>query len=72
MVPASKLAPTDVAPSTVTVHVPVPEHAPVHPTKIEPGEAVAVSVTVVPAGSGIEQLSQSTAPVPPIGTVIEP
>jgi hypothetical protein len=31
-----------------TVHAPVPEHAPFHPTNDEPPDAAAVSVTAVP------------------------
>jgi hypothetical protein len=34
---------------TVTTHVPVPLHGPLHPTKIDPTAGVAVRVTIVPA-----------------------
>lgn len=39
---------TDVLAFIVTVHVPVPEHAPLQPWKVKFLFAVAVSVTVVP------------------------
>src|SRR3990172_4952780 len=42
------VAVTDLAASIVTVHVPVPVHAPDQPPKVEPVEAAAVSVTTVP------------------------
>ena len=36
-----------VAEFMVTLHVPIPEQAPLHPAKVEPAAAVAVSVTAV-------------------------
>ena len=44
-----KEAVTDFAASIVSVHAPVPVHAPLHPVKSELAAAVAVSVTTVPA-----------------------
>jgi hypothetical protein len=43
-----KTAFTDLAASTVTTQAPVPMHAPLQPANVEPGDAVAVSVTGVP------------------------
>jgi hypothetical protein len=42
------VAVTLLAASMVTAHVPVPLQAPLQPVKVEPGNAVAVSVTTVP------------------------
>jgi hypothetical protein len=39
---------TERAALIVTVHAPVPEQAPDQPVKREPGDADAVSVTIVP------------------------
>jgi hypothetical protein len=39
----------------VTVQLPVPEHAPLHPPKLEPEAGVAVNVTTVPEGKLSEQ-----------------
>ena len=41
----ANVAVTDLAAFMVTVHAPVPVHAPLQPVKVEPGAAVAVSVT---------------------------
>src|SRR3954468_2508689 len=65
-------APTARSASMVTSHVPVPEHAPDHPSKLEPPLADAVSVTGVPvlklaeqvAGQFIPAGNEVTAPVP--------
>jgi hypothetical protein len=43
-----KLAVTEAASFVVTVHVPVPEHAPDQPVKVDPVPGVAVRVTDVP------------------------
>jgi hypothetical protein len=45
---AAKTAVTDVLELTVTVQVPVPEHAPCQPVNTAPEPAVAVNITVVP------------------------
>ena len=44
-----KVAVTDWFEFIVTVHAPVPEHAPPQPVNVEPVAGVAVSVTCVPA-----------------------
>ncbi len=44
----AKVAVTFCAALMVTVHAPVPEHAPLQPVKEEPEAAVAVRVTNVP------------------------
>jgi hypothetical protein len=48
--PELNVAVTLVKAFSVTVHVPVPEHAPLQPAKLVPMSGVAVSVTVVPLG----------------------
>ena len=45
-----KVAVTEVADFRLTVHVPVPVHAPDQPVNVEPDLAVAVSLTDVPLG----------------------
>ena len=42
------IAPTAVSLARVRLHSPAPEHAPVHPVKVEPPLGFAVSVTDVP------------------------
>jgi hypothetical protein len=69
----SKLAVTDLAASTVTMHVPVPVHAPDQPANCDVPSGVAVRVTWVPVVKPAAQvLPQSmpdgeevTVPVPP-------
>jgi hypothetical protein len=55
----------------VTVQLPVPLHAPDHPLKIEPAEAVAWMVKVVPAGTETEQSEEQACPSGP-DTVPDP
>jgi hypothetical protein len=45
---AVNIAPTLVAAFIITMHEPVPLHAPLQPEKVEPEAAVAVSVTDAP------------------------
>jgi hypothetical protein len=47
---SAKLAVAVRAALMVTAHRPVPVHAPLHPTKVDPTAGTAVSVTVVSAG----------------------
>jgi len=51
--------------ATFIVHVPVPEHAPLHPAKLEPMAGVAVSVTVSPALEYNRQLAGQLLGLPP-------
>ena len=46
----------------VTVHVPVPEHAPDQPVKVELASAVAVSVTEAPEAYDAEQVDPQLIP----------
>ena len=58
-----ELAVTDFAASTVTTHVPVPEHpAPDHPVKFEPVAGVAVNVTTVPFVYELAQVAPQLIP----------
>ncbi len=43
-----KLAVTVLLAFIVTMHVPVPEHAPAHPINVDPASGEAVNVTIVP------------------------
>ena len=68
---ALKVAVT-VAPS-LTVHVPVPPHAPpLHPPKVDPFAAAAVSVTLVPKANDAEQVVPQLMPAGVEVTVPEP
>ena len=55
---------------TVTLHRPVPEHAPDQPVKVEPVDAIATRVTAVPFGTTAEHVEPQviappvTVPVP--------
>jgi hypothetical protein len=63
---------TDVAALIVTVHVPVPVHAPPQPVKVAPAEGVAVSVTAVPLLKAAEQVVPQLMPAGALVTVPEP
>jgi hypothetical protein len=64
-------AETDLAPSTVTVQVPVPEHPPPdQPAKVEVASVVAVSVTVEAASTIAEQ--EEPQSIPPTSEVTVP
>jgi hypothetical protein len=58
------VAVTDLAASIVTMHEPVPVHAPLQPVKVEPVAGVAVSVTDVPYGYDSLQSVPHEMPVP--------
>src|SRR4051812_23740357 len=66
----SKVAVTLFAASIVTVHAPVPLHAPPQPMNVESIAAAAVSVTIVPKLNGSVQSVPQLMPVPE--TVPEP
>jgi hypothetical protein len=67
-----KFAVTDWLEFRVTVHPPVPAHAPLHPVKADPGLGVAVRVTTVPPTKLPEQAVGQAIPagvllaVPPL------
>lgn len=79
LVTAPNVAPTLVAPLTVVLHVPVPEHAPVQPLNVYPAFGVAVRVTEVPEVYEYEQVAPQEipegddviVPLPPLVTVSE-
>lgn len=54
------------------VHAPVPLHTPLHPPKLEPDAAAAVSVTVVPVAYDTTQLAMQFAAPGLIVTVPDP
>jgi len=57
----AKVAVTLLAASTTSVQPPVPVHAPLQPTKVEPDAGAALSATVVPAlKEALQELPQST------------
>lgn len=59
-----KLAVTLRASLIVTLHAPVPLHAPAQPPKLDPADADAVSVTSVPGLYRLTQLAAQLASVP--------
>lgn len=68
-----KVAVTDRASLIATVHVVAdPEHAPPQPEKVEPPEAAAVSVTLVPLSYSAEQVAPQSIPAGDEVTVPEP
>ena len=64
------VAPTDRSAVMVTVHLPVPEHAPVQPVNREPEAALALSVTFWPLGKLAEQVAPQL--IPPGELVTDP
>src|SRR6266545_3810206 len=56
----------------VTVQVPVPVQAPLHPWKDEPDTGVAVSVTVAPPSKDDEHAAPQLIPAGELDTVPEP
>ena len=69
---AVKVAVTEVAAFTVTAHVPVPEHAPLQPAKVEPAAGAAVRVTAVAGVKDCEQLAPQLIPAGVLVTVPVP
>ncbi len=67
-----KLAVTLCAEFMVIMQEPVPAHAPLQPVKVEPGSAVAVTVTVVPLGKFVLQVAPQLIPAGELVTVPEP
>jgi hypothetical protein len=67
---AVKVAVTEAA--AVTAHVPVPEHAPLQPAKVEPAAGAAVRVTTVGGVKDCEQLAPQLIPVGVLVTVPVP
>jgi hypothetical protein len=53
----------------VTLHAPVPVHAPLQPANVEPAAAVGVSVTIVPVGKLAEQVVGQLIPEGELDTV---
>lgn len=67
------VAVTDVFAISVTSHVPVPEHPPpVQPAKVDPADAEAVSVTMVPPEKFAEQVAPQLIPTGLEVTVPDP
>ena len=71
-VAAERIAPTAVSLSIVRLHDPVPEHAPVHPEKLEPSLGCAVSVTDVPVVKLALQVNPQLMPAGALVTVPVP
>lgn len=67
-----KIAPTAVSLSKVKLHGAVPEHAPVHPVKLEPLLGFAVNVTDVPVAKTALHVSPQLIPAGALVTVPVP
>jgi hypothetical protein len=67
-----KIAPTAVLLARVTLHSAAPEHAPVHPVKVEPPLGFAVSVTDVPLAKLALHVSPQLMPAGALVTVPVP
>jgi hypothetical protein len=69
----TKVAVTDVAALTVTLHVPVPvQPPPLQPVNVEPAAGVAVKVTAVPLAKAAEQVAPQEMPAGALETVPVP
>ena len=69
----TKVAVTDVAALTVTLHVPVPvQPPPLQPVNVEPAAGVAVKVTAVPLANAAEQVAPQEMPAGALETVPTP
>jgi hypothetical protein len=67
---SAKVAVAVLSPSIVSVQLPVPEHAPLHPLKLELAPAAGVSVTLVPLSKEAEQVPPQL--IPPLSLVTVP
>src|SRR5262245_15021462 len=68
----AKVAVTELAAFIVTVHVPVPVHAPLQPVNVAPAAGVAVSVTAVPLLKAAEHVVPQLMPAGALVTVPGP
>ena len=69
LVTGLKVAVTDSAAFIVTVQLPVPVQAPLHPAKLEPGAALAARVTPVPPAKLALQVPGQLMPAGVLATV---
>jgi hypothetical protein len=69
---AVKFALTDFAASMVTLHAPVPLHAPLQPANVEPESGVAVKFTTAPLSKFAEHVGPQEIPADELATVPEP
>jgi hypothetical protein len=69
---AERIAPTAVSLSRVRLHGAVPEHAPVHPVKVEPSLGFAVNVTDDPVVNLALHVSPQLMPAGALVTVPVP
>jgi hypothetical protein len=69
---AERFASTEVLLTRVRLHGAVPEHAPVHPVKVEPALGVAVNRTDVPVGKAALHVSPQLMPSGTLVTVPVP
>jgi hypothetical protein len=69
---AERIAPIAVSLSRVRLHGAVPEHAPVHPVKVEPSLGFAVSVTDVPVAKFALHVNPQLMPAGALVTVPVP
>jgi hypothetical protein len=67
-----KFALTDFAASMVTLHAPVPLHAPLQPANVEPESGVAVKLTTVPLAKFAEHVVPQEIPAGELATVPVP